>query len=43
MTTRNNEARFDGLSDRITIGGRMLPLETGVMPEDFPQRLARLK
>ena len=43
MKTRKNEARFDGLTDRITIGGRVLPLESVVFPSDFPQRLARLK
>ena len=43
MTNHNPEPRFDGRPDRITIGGRLLPLETGVMPEDFPERLNRLK
>ena len=43
MTTRKNEPRFDGYSDRITIGGQPLRQESGVFPEDFPQRLVRLK
>ena len=43
MTTRKNEPRFDGYSDRITIGGQPLHQESGVFPEDFPQRLVRLK
>ena len=43
MTTRKNEPRFDGYSDRITIKGRPLPQESGVLPPDFPQRLVRLK
>ena len=43
MTNHNPEPRFDGRPDRISIGGRLLPLETGVFPEDFPERLNRLK
>ena len=43
MTTRNTEPRFDGHSDRITIDGRALPQESGVLPEDFTDRLRRLK
>ena len=43
MTTRNNEPRFDGYSDRITVEGRPLPQDSGVLPEDFPNRLTRLK
>ena len=43
MTTRKHEPRFDGYSDRITIGGRPLPQQSGVFPGDFPQRLTRLK
>ena len=43
MTNDNHEPRFDGTSGRITINGRVLPLETGVFPEDFPERLTRLK
>ena len=43
MTNSNHESRFDGLSHRITVNGRVLPLETGVLPEDFPERLTRLK
>ena len=43
MTNRNAEPRFDGRSDQITIDGRTLPYESGVLPEDFPDRLERLK
>ena len=43
MTNSNHESRFDGLSHRITFNGRVLPLETGLFPEDFPERLTRLK
>ncbi len=43
MTTHDNEPRFDGSPDRITVNGRVLPLESGVLPEDFPERLTRLK
>ena len=43
MTTHNDEPRFDGYSDRIDVGGRLLPLENGVLPHDFPQRVVRLK
>ena len=42
-SSRNPEPRFDRRSDRITVNGRVLPLETGLFPEDFPQRLTRLK
>ncbi len=43
MTNRNPEPRFDGRSLWISVGGRLLPLENAVFPEDFPQRLRRLK
>ncbi|MDE2842092.1 MAG: helix-turn-helix domain-containing protein [Chloroflexota bacterium] len=43
MTTPNEEPRFHGSQDHIIIGGRLLPLESGVLPPDFPQRLIRLK
>ena len=43
MTTHDDESRFDGTQYRINIGGRLLPLESGVLPPDFPQRLTRLK
>ena len=42
-STRNAEPRFDGRWRRITVNGRVLPLATGVLPEDFPDRLRRLK
>ena len=43
MTNSNHESRFDGLSHRITFNGRVLPLDAGLFPEDFPDRLRRLK
>ena len=43
MTNRNPERRFDGRSDRITVHGRVLPFESGVLSEDFPDPLHRLK
>ena len=43
MTNRNPEYRLYGRSLRIKVGGRLLPLESAVFPEDFPQRLRRLK
>ena len=42
-SSRNPEPHFHGRSDRITINGRVLPLETGVLPENFPERLTCLK
>ena len=43
MTIHDDEARFDGPSIRIIVQGRVLPLESAVFPEDFPERLLRLK
>ena len=43
MTNSNHESRFDGFSHRITFNGRVLPLDVGLFPEDFPDRLRRLK
>ena len=43
MTKRNPESLFIGRSLRIKVGGRLLPVETAVFPEDFPDRLRRLK
>ena len=43
MTNRNAGPRFDGQTDRITIEGRPLPYQSGVLPEDFADRLHRLK
>ncbi len=43
MTNRNAEPSFDGHNDRITIDGRPLPFQSGVLPEDFADRLHRLK
>ena len=43
MTTRDEEARFNGPTIRIIVQGRVLPLEDAVFPEDFPERLERLK
>ena len=43
MNNRNTRPRFDGHTDRITVGGRTLPTESGVLPDDFPEQLERLK
>ena len=43
MTNSNQEPRFDGRPLWITYNGRLLPLGTSVLPEDFPDRLGRLK
>ena len=43
MTNRNPDRPFDGRPLWINVGGRLLPLETAVFPEDFPRRLRRLK
>ncbi len=43
MTTPNREPRSGGSPFWITVNGRVLPLGTGVLPPDFPQRLVRLK
>ena len=43
MTIHDDEARFDGPSIRIIVQGRVLPLGSAVFPEDFPERLLRLK
>lgn len=43
MKNRNTEPRLDGGTVWINVGGRLLPLETAVFPEDFPDRLQRLK
>ena len=39
MSNRNAEPRFD----RRHLGGRVLPYQTGELPEDFQDRLDRLK
>ena len=43
MTNRSTEARFDGYVDRIKVQGRVLPYESGELPEDFLHRLRALK
>ena len=43
MTTPSSSPRFSGQSDQITIGGRPVPLQSGVLPDDFVQRLDALK
>ena len=43
MTNRNTEPRFDGNANRRTPHGRVLPYESGVLPEDFLHRLLGLK
>ena len=42
MTNRNAEPRFDG-TDRTPGHGRVLPYQSGVLSEDFKDRLERLK
>ena len=42
MTNRNIEPRFQVYSG-ITINGRPLPYQSGVLPEDFALRIERLK
>lgn len=42
MTKRNVEPRFQVYSG-ITIDGRPLPYQSGVLPEDFALRIERLK
>ena len=43
MSTRSSPPRLPGNSDELTIGGRVVPYETGELPEDFVQRLHLLK
>ena len=43
MSTRSSPPRLPGDSDELTIGGRVVPYETGELPEDFVQRLHLLK
>ena len=43
MSTRSSPPRLPGDSDDLTIGGRVVPYETGELPEDFVQRLHLLK
>ena len=42
-TTPSSSPRFSGQSDQITIDGRPVPLQSGVLPDDFVQRLDALK
>ena len=43
MTNRNAEPRFDGYTDRTDARGRLLPYGSGVLSEDFLDRLRTLK
>ena len=43
MNNRDVSPGFDGRWDRGSLTGRVLPLESGVLPEDFLNRLRRLK
>ena len=43
MKNQNHQPPLDGDWDETTAGERLLPLEDGVLPGDFPERLARLK
>lgn len=43
MTSPNRKPRRGGKPRRRPAGSRMLPPESGLLPADFPQRLAALK
>ncbi len=43
MSLRNAEPHFDRRNDRSRLGGRVLPYQSGELPEDFADRLIRLK
>ena len=43
LSIRSSPPRLPGDSDELTIGGRVVPYETGELPEDFVQRLHLLK
>ena len=46
MKNIDDSSRFDGSlepSHRVTLEGRAIAFESGVLPLDFPQRLTRLK
>ena len=43
MTTPSSSPRFSGQADQITIDGRPVPLQSGVLHDDFVQRLDALK
>ena len=43
MNNFNDPSRDNGTTRHVTLEDLALPLETGVFPDDFPQRLVRLK
>ena len=43
MNNFNDPSRPGGTTHRTTLEDLALPIESGVFPEDFPQRLVRLK
>ena len=43
MNTRNNPKRSAGEDIGLTIDGRPVPYQSGVLPKDFAERLVRLK
>ena len=43
MPMSNEPTRFDGSVDPVADDERSVPIETGVLPQDFPERLSRLK
>ena len=43
MNNFNDPSRFGGTTHRTALEDLALPIESGVFPEDFPQRLVRLK
>ena len=43
MNNFNDPSRLGGTPYRTTLEDLALPIESGVLPEDFPQRIVRLK
>ena len=43
MNNFNDPSRHNGAPHHTTLEDLALPIESGVLPEDFPQRLVRLK
>lgn len=43
MRTTSSHETFPAAAHGLKVGGRPVPYETGELPEDFPQRLCRLR
>ena len=43
MKTNSSSHRHDGYEDGLTIHGRPIPYQSGVLPDDFGRRIERLK